>query len=361
MTRSAKGAAHPWLFLSAGLWALVSVPTWLALHQGLVASPLALPAPEWHAHELLLGYAPAVVAGFLLPRQPPRALVLLVGGWWLARALVVFVDPANPLVLLAAGFPLTVATLLVPKHLPAARTAANRAMALVPLGLALGETAWLMAGVLGLDELRWPILRLLLDLLVLLLALMGGRIIRAATAGAAQKQGRRMLASVSPGLELATLVLLLVAMVAAEPLPELASAAAIAAGLVTLRRLSRWLRREVLAEGDLVALYLGYFWVATGLVATGLARALAPELAPDATHALTVGALATLTLTMMARVTAQRDGRGFAAASLVLWPAILLSVAAVARLAGLLWLSGLAWTVAFGLALPLLRPRQARA
>jgi uncharacterized protein involved in response to NO len=335
------------------------VPAWLALRQGVIASPLALPAAEWHAHELLLGYAAAVVAGFLLPRQPPLVLALLVGGWWLGRALVALIDPPSPVVLVAADFPLAVAALLVPKHLRAARTAANRAMALVPLGLALGETAWLAAGVVGQEWLRWPILRLVLDLLVLLLALMGGRIIRAATAGAAYKRGRRMLVSVAPKLELATLVLLLVAMLAAGPLPQLAAAAAIAAGLVTLRRLTRWLRREVCYEPDLMALYLGYLWVPVGLVMTGLARALAPERLPDAMHALTIGALATLTLTMMARVTGQRDGRGFEAAGFALWPAILLGLAAIARLGGLLWLSGLAWTAAFALALPLLISRRA--
>jgi uncharacterized protein involved in response to NO len=125
------------------------VRAWLALRQDVIASPLALAAAEWHAHELLLGYAAAVVAGLLLPRQSPMALALLVGGWWLGRALVALVDPESPAVLVAAGFPVAVAPLLVPKHLRSARTVANRAMALVPLRLALGETGWLVAGVVG--------------------------------------------------------------------------------------------------------------------------------------------------------------------------------------------------------------------
>jgi hypothetical protein len=58
---------------------------------------------------------------------------------------------------------------------------------------------------------------------------------------------------------------------------------------------------------------------------------------------------------MMAGVTAQRDGRGFEAAGFALWPAILLGLATIVRL----WLSGLAWTAAFALALPLLISRRA--
>jgi uncharacterized protein involved in response to NO len=57
-------------FLCAALWAAVAVPVWLALLAGEVGLPSALPPAIWHAHEMVFGYAAAVVAGFLLTAIP---------------------------------------------------------------------------------------------------------------------------------------------------------------------------------------------------------------------------------------------------------------------------------------------------
>ncbi|HEU4924220.1 MAG TPA: NnrS family protein, partial [Burkholderiales bacterium] len=49
-------------YLLAGLYAALSVPLWALQYAGWLpdANPL------WHAHEMLFGYAFAVIAGFLL-------------------------------------------------------------------------------------------------------------------------------------------------------------------------------------------------------------------------------------------------------------------------------------------------------
>ena len=60
----AKGF-RPFFFLAA-LFAVVSVPLWLlALFGGLDPSGY-LDAATWHAHEMVFGFAVAVIAGFLL-------------------------------------------------------------------------------------------------------------------------------------------------------------------------------------------------------------------------------------------------------------------------------------------------------
>ena len=76
-------AAHRWFFPAALTLALVEIPLWTAAYAGWIAWPPL--ASDWHGHEMLFGYALAVVAGFLLARIGRTELVTLLGAWILAR------------------------------------------------------------------------------------------------------------------------------------------------------------------------------------------------------------------------------------------------------------------------------------
>ena len=137
-----------------------------------------------------------------------------------------------------------------------------------------------------------------------LMAFMGGRIIAPAMAGYAQSEGRRLDARVQPGLEGAVLILLGLAFVL-NPLPwpllrQLAAALVISTGVLSAIRLLRWQPWRC-ARADLLILLLGYAWLAFGLLLLGLGLLL-PALSLSATlHALSVGALGSLTFAVMAR------------------------------------------------------------
>ena len=53
-------------FLLAMTFACTIVPAWLLVVFGRVHPGTYLDAPSWHAHEMIFGYAVAVIAGFLL-------------------------------------------------------------------------------------------------------------------------------------------------------------------------------------------------------------------------------------------------------------------------------------------------------
>jgi uncharacterized protein involved in response to NO len=53
-------------YLGAALFAVLAMPLWIALYLGQVTSTLAVPPLLWHAHEMLFGFAIAVIVGFLL-------------------------------------------------------------------------------------------------------------------------------------------------------------------------------------------------------------------------------------------------------------------------------------------------------
>lgn len=53
-------------FLAAAIFAIVSMLLWYGvLHSYVLASYMELNPAYWHAHEMIFGYAFAVVAGFL--------------------------------------------------------------------------------------------------------------------------------------------------------------------------------------------------------------------------------------------------------------------------------------------------------
>ena len=57
-------------FLFGAIWAALVVAIWLPMLGGWLAVPTALSPLEWHVHELVYGYVPAIVAGFLLTAVP---------------------------------------------------------------------------------------------------------------------------------------------------------------------------------------------------------------------------------------------------------------------------------------------------
>ena len=57
-------------FLAGALWAALAVALWLAMLTGHLVVPSSFSPIEWHVHELIYGYVPAIVAGFLLTAVP---------------------------------------------------------------------------------------------------------------------------------------------------------------------------------------------------------------------------------------------------------------------------------------------------
>src|SRR3954452_2374063 len=68
-------------FLAAGCWAVVALAGWIvALSTGWMP-PTAFAASQWHAHEMLFGFAGAAVGGFLLTAIPNWTGRLPLQGW----------------------------------------------------------------------------------------------------------------------------------------------------------------------------------------------------------------------------------------------------------------------------------------
>ncbi|WP_417776328.1 NnrS family protein [Stutzerimonas xanthomarina] len=292
--------ANAWFFPAAALYAALILPWSVLTMLGLVPALPGLTAPAGHAHEMLFGYALAVVAGYLLGPQPQRITLALLGCWLAARAGFLLAPDAWYAVGADLLFVAGLLWKVVPRFLGAAKKWRNQTVAPVVIGL--GVTSLLAnAGAGSSMRLREQALMLFAALMFF----MGGRIIAPALAGHAQSEGRRLEARVQPQLEGAVLILLGIAF-GSSLLPwtllgQVAGAVLVAAGVLGAIRLLRWQPWHYRTRPDLLVLLVGYSWLSLGLVLLGVVMS-GPWLPVSATlHVLTIGALGSLTFGVMVR------------------------------------------------------------
>lgn len=355
-------------FLLAFAHAAVTVTLWGAMFGGLLPATLAR-TPLWHAHEMLFGFAPAVVAGFLLTAVPhwtsTRALSgpLLVGLtvlWLIGRGTAWAMDPmvagaADPL--LAVPTLAFLPALAVTIATPILRSGNHRNLAMP--ALLLGLFACQLLFVLGGRPLRGAALAL--DLYLLMMLVIGGRITPLFTRNWLKRTGRPAKDVGAPvRLDRAALLAVLVTIGLSQtdvPLMWIAWASLIA-GALQLARLPYWRGWRTIRDPLVLVLHVGHAWIAATFLLRGFAL-LAPGTPNRAwVHAAGVGAMGTLIVGVMTRVTLGHTGRPLR----VPWPAWIalaaITAAAVTRvLVGTTaiprspWLevSASSWIVAFAL------------
>ncbi|MEJ2399532.1 MAG: NnrS family protein [Gammaproteobacteria bacterium] len=350
--RLQRRGAYRVLFPLAAVFAALAVPIWLLLRD----SPPGYAAPLWHGHEMLFGYTAAVVAGFLITRASRLVRVLLLISWFAAR-LAPFVPDAWLALVLGISFPLM---LLAPAALPLLRGAKRWENRIVPavLLVLLGLDGMWWSGALWLGgQIQQHALLATVDLFALLMLIVGGRAVPAAVGGYLERNGiprrdypRRGYELPIAGLAGSACLLDALGLAAAAGVFNVATA------LVTLIRILPWQLHYSRSRVALWALALGYSWLIPGLLLKGIAVCWTGIPVATAVHGITIGALGTLTLTMMARTAAlqaRQPLQGFADVGIGV---LFISVSALLRLltplaqawqSSLLWAAALLWSAAF--------------
>ncbi|MGB8273954.1 MAG: NnrS family protein, partial [Alphaproteobacteria bacterium] len=180
--------AHRILFPVAVGFALIAVPLWLGRFL-LGIGPAPGGGIPWHGHEMVFGYALAVVGGYLMTRISRPALAAVCACWLAGRLGVLVPDvPAVLDMALALAYPVSLFVVAGLPFLRAAKTGRNAVFA--PLLASFAVAAFIAHSGLGHDAGRRGVL-FGLDLLTMLLFVMGGRIMAAATSGAWRRRGQR--------------------------------------------------------------------------------------------------------------------------------------------------------------------------
>jgi uncharacterized protein involved in response to NO len=277
----------------------------------------------WHAHEMLFGYAFAVIAGFLLTavrawtgRPTPSGLPLaaIAALWIAARAVAPLSLAVSSLFDLA--FAAAVAWGI---GAPLIASGNRRNWFFIALVLALGGASVAFQA--------WPQLGVAigLDVVLFVMAVMGGRVIPAFTNNAIPGAGARRNAWLEKASLGAVLLLLLL-----DILQLQAGFVALAAAALHFCRLALWAPLKTRDRPILWILHASYAWIAVHLLLRGLA---AFDLVPAvvATHALTVGAIGGLTLGMMTRTARGHTARPLSVGRTEVVAYVLVQAAAVVR------------------------------
>lgn len=349
--------AHQWFFIAACVYALLIIPMTVFARAGF--APVVLAVPAMHAYEMLFGYALALIAGYLLGPMPAWHLLLLLGLWLVARVSTLTGDWGWLSLASNGGFAMLLAWRLLPR-LWVAKKWRNRLLA--PL-LGLICAAVIVTGWTGqISAFEWS--RYLLDesvqLFALLMLFMGGRMLAPAAAGEFYRQGMELEARVQPHIEGWLIVMVLASVVLSPVIAPVAGVMLIVAGILAGIRLLRWQLWHCLARPDLICLGLGYAWLALGLILLGWVKLSGEEEYFSAVvHAITIGALGTLSANVIVRVTLLHVKQYPSHIRLILTITMLTSLAAIGRISadffgyreGWLILAACAWSAGFLLVL----------
>ena len=350
-------------YLGAAVLAALAVPVWMMLFLGQWVWAPALSPLLWHAHEMLLGFASAVIIGFLMtavkawtglatPRGWPLAALALL---WLSARIAAVTAPYAVFAVLDTLLLPIVALVLIRLLLRAGNT---RNLPLAALLLLLGAAnATFHLSVLGLLDLApTRALHAALAVIVMVECVMAGRVI----------PGFSM--SAIPGLRITALLWLersalaltgvgLLLWVFAAP-GWIASLALGLAAAAHVWRQWRWKPLLTRQRPILWILHLSYAWIPVGLGLLALAQIHLLAVS-QGLHALAVGTTGGLIIGMITRTARGHTGRTLQVAPAEVLAYVLVALAAVMRVLMpllwpdllLVWLIGAAaaWSVAFAI------------
>lgn len=326
-------------FLLGSAFAILAVPLWIVALNGGLEPGGAFGAMQWHAHEMLIGFSSAIIAGFLLTAASNWSgretvtgwrLGALVGLWALGRAAVFFASRLPRLVpaLLDVSF---LPALAIACALPlfAAHSRRNYGFVGLLFGLATanGAAHWsALHGDLATVRLAHGFA---LNLIVVMLVAMTGRVVPMFTRSATRLAWIRAI----PVLEWCSLAaVVLLALCDLVPRASALSAAVSAAGAaLLLARMRFWGSQHTARQPLLWILHAGTLFIPLGLLLRVLAIAAPSIPLGSSLHALTAGAIGSLTLGMMARVSLGHTGRPLTPAPSVTWAFLCLVSAALVR------------------------------
>jgi uncharacterized protein involved in response to NO len=359
----------------AGLFAIAIVPLWLLVLHGSLRITSHLDPVSWHAHEMVFGFVTAVIAGFLLTavgnwterETATGTLLLALAALWLAGRLAMGLGAVLPPAAVAladlAFLPALVVVLGRPlvarknyRNFPilmivSAIFLANLSVHLEALGV-VGAGLARRAGLVG------------VDLVLLLISVIAGRVLPMFTRNATGVTSIRSVRSLDALALIALAALTLLDVVA--PSSWVAAPLSGVAGVLAACRAVTWGARHSFRQPLVWILHAGYAWLAFGLMLRGMAGLGGVLSASLATHALTVGAIGSLTLGMMARVALGHTGRMLVAGSPITWAFVAINLAALARVFvpllvpgwyfASLVLAGALWVAAFAVFLVVYTP-----
>lgn len=356
-------------FLLGALYAGLAALLWLPMLAEQLSLRTLFGLGDWHAHEMLFGFVPAIIAGFLLTaipnwtgRLPIRGwpLLALVAVWICGRFAISFSQELGWLIALLLDCAFLATVLIVAAHEIIAGKNRRNLKILLPMGMLLIANILfhIEANFTGTAEIAK---RLALSAITLLILLIGGRIIPSFSRNWLAKQSPGRLPIPFSQFDMLAIALTAIALIVWSLKPDgpVSGSFLSLAALTQTFRLCRWAGERTLNNPLVFILHIGFAFIPLGLCLNALAAfSLVPEAA--GIHALGMGAFGTLTLAIMVRATLGHTGRPLHAgpSTIVIFIAVLF--AAIIRIAAaldmlsevaigdnLIQIAGYSWSIAY--------------
>jgi uncharacterized protein involved in response to NO len=317
-------------FLLGALYGLIAVGTWLGAYVGFwTLAPVGMTPNLWHGHEMVFGFAGAIISGLLLTALPSWAgvreiaggeLALLVGAW-LAGRVAMCLSPALPAAAVAAADASSLLLLfaLVAPGLIKAR--ATKFLVLLPVILALfAADLWFHAARAGGRAVEASVaLDAAVAVIAVLFSLVGGFMTPVFTRNALRELGQSERVWRNRVVEHSAHASVVAFALAAafQAAPRLTAVVSLCACVAHAVRLAGWRGWAVRKVPLVLAMHVAYAWLVIAFVlaaAPGFGWGVAPR---AWVHAVTVGAIGIMMLSLMPRVSLRHTGR-----SLMLEPVV---------------------------------------
>ncbi|MDO6524785.1 NnrS family protein [Motilimonas sp. 1_MG-2023] len=357
-------------FLFASLYAILCIPVWLWLRSHGQPDLLVVPALWWHVHELLFGFAMAIVMGFVLTAVQnwtgirgthSWALAGLFSLWLLPRLLFWTPTPLIIILIIESLFILSCAIAVAKRVIKMKRWKNLFFVPLLLLALVVNALSYISINgqpILGL-QLSFTSSALWQSMIwwfALLLSIMGARVIPFFTATKLGIDKPRSFFWLESAANIPFIVLFILSFI--PSLNALWSPPLfVFAATFQFIRLYRWQGLKTLHEPLLWSLHLGYAFIPLSLLVLGLN--LFPGFWHVSLHLIAIGSIAGVILAMITRVTMGHTGRNIYQGPNMTWAFLAIASAALVRtfavllwpqwMNELLWLAGGLWCFAFAI------------
>lgn len=355
-------------YLGAAIFAVLALPLWLGWYSGALSVQPAMNGFTWHMHEMIFGFAPAVIAGFLLTAvrnwtgRPTPTGTALAGLFllWIAGRVLLLTGPL-PLAAIVDLMFLPAVGVAVAIPIWKSRNKRNFKVLAIIAALTIANLTFHLSNLNILPNvLVITAYKLALDIIAILIAIMGGRVIPAFTSNALPTANVRR----DPRVEFVAIGSLIVIAIAGLLSPWWAMPRGVWIVILALGALSHlirvalWEPHRTVSAPLLLMLPVAYAWLPLSLVLRMLAEfGVVPM--PTAVHALTIGAMSSLMLAMMVRSALGHTGRPLLASAAEILAFSLLQLSAIVRVfaysipaefyRSAVMAAGAMWTAAFAI------------
>ena len=352
-------------FLLGSIWAGLEVLAWLPMFYGELSVATAFSPRDWHVHELLFGYVPAVIAGFLLTAIPNwtgrlplqgRPLLVLTLAWLAGRVAVTVSADIGWIgaAVVDCAFLILFARAVAREIIAGSNW---RNLKIVALLILLGVANICFHLEAHFEGIALYSTRLAAAVVLTMIMVVGGRIIPSFTRNWLMRRRPGRLPEPFGRFDENCIIMSVCSLALWVAVPdELPTGAMlIAASAFNFARLCRWAGERTFGDRLILVLHVGYAFVPIGFVLNGLA-AFGVMASSAGVHAWTAGAMGIMTLAVMSRASLGHTGRELSASpalQVVYAAAVIAALARICAALHPLWsdallpVAALAWAVAF--------------